>query len=237
MKAAWLNTRTILIAIMLALIVVAFVAGFGLASLVHPSASTTTSTVTKLETVSGAQNSATSTSTMTEFETMTVTEVSNTSSLQPNATALDLSVSIEPIASPQALNITVVASVRNPTSSNITLSSRGIPNPAGGACTYGQIASVNVYLGHLGQGNLSDSKPLALFNPYAAYSCPTYTISNYVLGPGQAMNETSFLYGYWSGSGTNPSNYSFQPFQVGEYTIVVSDAWGQTTFEYFTIAG
>jgi len=124
------------VAVMLALIVVAFVAGIGLAGLVRPSASTTTSTVTKLETLSGTQNSATSTSTVTAFETVTVTEVSSTSSLQPNATALDLGVSIEPIASPQGLNLTVVASVRNPTSSNITLSSRGITNPAGGGCAY-----------------------------------------------------------------------------------------------------
>ena len=197
-----------------------------------------------------ARNSATSTttqfdtltSTVTQIETLTSTvtqSTSSTSSFQPNATALDLSVSIEPIASPQGLNLTVVASVRNPTSSNLTLSSRLITNPARGACAEGQITSVNVYLGHLGQGNLSDSKPLLLFNPYGIYSCPTYTesIFTYVLGPGQAMNETSLLYGHWSGSGTNPSSYSFQPFQVGDYTIVVSDAWGQRAFEYFAIVG
>jgi len=176
------------------------------------------------------------TSTVTEFETVTITGAASTFGVQPNASALELSVSIEPVASPQGLNITVVASVRNPTSSNITLSSREITNPAWGPCAGDYITTVNVYLGHFVQGNLSDSEPLALFNPYAIYSCPSLTQSvfNYLLGPGQAMNETSRLDGYWSGTGRN---YSFQPFQLGDYTIVVSDVWGQTAFDYFAISG
>jgi len=203
---------------------------------------TSTRVVTELETVSGPQSTATSTSTVvststvTNFETLTVTELSSTSSPQPNATALELNVSIEPLASPQWLNITVLASVLNPTSSNITLSSREITNPAWGPCAGNYITTVNVYLGHFVQGNLSDSEPLALFNPYGAYSCPSLTQSvfNYLLGPGQAIDEPSHLDGYWSGTGRN---YSFQPFQVGDYTIAVSDVWGQTALEYFAVAG
>jgi hypothetical protein len=191
-----------------------------------------TSTTTQFDTL---------TSTATQFQTVTATvmrSVSSTSSLQPNASnALDLSVSIEPAASPQGLNLTVVASVINPTSSNLTFNSHAIYNPARGPCAEPIVTSVNVYMGHLGQGNFSGSKPLALFNPYAAYSCPTYTQSvfNYVFGPGQAINETSLLYGYWSGSGTSYTNYNFRTFQVGDYTIVISDAWGQRAFEYFAV--
>ena len=169
-----------------------------------------------------------------------------TASVQLNAT-----VSLGPLQMNEA---TVSAEVYNPLPTNVTLTAQVLVSPTEGACGYvNSLIGVQFYLGHYGFSNLSSATPLVMYNATGPPPpCPPPPFATYiflpnsdrVLIPGstppiQIANRTVVRGGYWtpslvSGPG---GGYYYQPFNPGNYTVLIFDAWGQQMLEYFQILG
>jgi len=179
------------------------------------------------------QVTTTVTATQTELVSSTISASSGVATDASGAEVIQLAASVEPGTATPGRNITVVATVSDALSTSVQLESQALTNPAYGPCEQSFITYVDVYYGHYASSNLSGAKPLLLYDPSGLYACPTAGFYRYTFTPGQPVNETSVVGGYWTGSG---QSYAFQPFQQGDYTVVVSDAWGQRVYGYFAVA-
>jgi hypothetical protein len=155
---------------------------------------------------------------------------------------------IKPIDVPQGQSVTVTAQVYNTLSSEVEVNATSMTNLADGPCQQGFATGVEVFQGHYTAANLSKATELLLYNPNLTYLCPRVFVFLYSFypfsdvatvqqGPGGPsttgpVNETSIIDGYWTSS---EQNYTFQTFPQGSYTVVVFDAWSQTTYAYFQV--
>jgi hypothetical protein len=169
---------------------------------------------------------------------------------------LELTAALTPTRLAAGQNLTVVAEVNNTLSRELVVNSTSMTNPADGPCQQGFATGVHVYSGNYSYdqlfNNRSNPTPLLLYNPSLIYTCPavftfTYTFqsnsavatvqaslggSQALHNESQAVEETSNIGGYWTGTG---QNYAFNRFQPGTYTVVVYDAWWNQLIEYFQV--
>lgn len=176
----------------------------------------------------------TSTTTLTKSFTLAVpSNPANSSVIYSQVqNGLLLSAVIQPTSAPFGQNITIAADVRDVLSTAIQVNASALDNPVYGQCQQGFATGVYVYSGHYTSANISRASQLLLYNPSFHTPCPFPSIQQYTFTPIRGVSETSLLTGYWTGSG---ANYSFQSFTIGEYTVVVFDAWGQEAIGYFHV--
>jgi hypothetical protein len=179
--------------------------------------------------------------------------VGGSATVSSNVTdGLRLTATIYPINVPQGTNVTVTAQVNNTLSREVEANATSMADPAEGPCQQGLATGVRVYKGWDTPANLSKATELLLYNPSLVYLCPAVLAFQYSFAPDSdiatvqgilggsrgsnttgPVNETSILSGYWTGSG---SQYAFQTFPQGSYTVVVFDAWGQTAIGHLQVA-
>jgi hypothetical protein len=165
---------------------------------------------------------------------------------------LELTATIEPNSVAEGQNVSVVAEVNNTQSTTLEVDSISMTNPAYGPCGQGFATGVRVYRGHYSLSSLSQANELLLYNPSLTYLCPAVFTFQYTFSPDSAMatiqaslgayqaenetrlvSETSVLTGYWVDSGLG---YVFQRFPVGQYTVLIFDAWGDQAVGYFQVS-
>jgi hypothetical protein len=206
----------------------------------------------------GAANQKTVTSTSaTTYTRVSTTTVSTGMSV---TTATVASVQLIAIISPGTIasggNVTISAEVYNPLPTNATLVATVLVSPTESACGYVDAPiGIQVYNGHYDFSNLSTSTPLTLYNATGPPPpCPPPPLNPVVFTflpnsdqalvsastpPVQAMSRTVVLSGYWAPSlvaGPGGGGYYHQPFNPGAYTVLIFDAWGQQTLEYFHVS-
>jgi len=167
-------------------------------------------------------------STYLREEKTTVTVVD--SQIYSNVTdGIQLSAIIQPSEQVYGQNYTIVASVTDVLSTSFQLNASALDNPVHGPCEQDFATGVDVYSGRYYSSNISQVKPLLLYNPSLSYTCSEAMPQLYSFEPAKGVSETSILSGYWTGSG---QSYSFNGFPPGLYTVVVFDAWNQTAIGY-----
>ncbi|MDG6901927.1 MAG: hypothetical protein JRM80_08195 [Nitrososphaerota archaeon] len=156
-----------------------------------------------------------------------------------------------PIVSPHAIaegqSITIGAEVFNPLPVQFRILLVGAP--CGTLPT-----SYKVYMGDYTYSTLSSGTALLLHNVSIIPPCfrsynSTLTFlpdSNLVHDSSiignftHPVNYTDVLSGYWTPDGQlsdGRTNYAFQVFSPGIYTVLIEDAWGQQELEYFEVSG
>jgi hypothetical protein len=161
-----------------------------------------------------------------------------------NIDGLQLTAAFSPVVA-QGSNVTVSAQVYNTLPTEVEVNATSMANPAYGPCQQRFATGVDVYQGDYSAANLTQGTELLLYNPVLIYTCPEVFTFQYSFAPnsdnatveqipgGQTttgpVSEMSTLAGYWTGSG---QNYTFP---VGNYTLVVFDAWGQTAVGHFAV--
>jgi hypothetical protein len=185
----------------------------------------------------GSANMRTTTTTATSDVTTTLTVFSWSTITAPS---LELIAKVSPPSITEGQNISIGAEVFNPLPTPFTILLIGAP------C--GRLpTSYQVYMG----SNIS-GKPLLLDNAsvippcFAAYNStltfqPNSDIvydSSIIENFTHQVNYTDVLRGYWTPDGSlanGRTNYMFQEFPPGVYTIFFEDAWGQQQLEHFTV--
>lgn len=164
-----------------------------------------------------------------------------------NIDGLQLTATFSPVVA-QGKNVTVSAQVYNTLSREVEVNATSMTNPAYGPCEQRFATGVDVYQGDYTAANLTQGTELLLYNPVLIYTCPEVFTFQYSFAPNSdnatvegipggrvtagPVSETSTIAGYWTGSG---QNYTFHAFPVGNYTLVVFDAWGQTAIAHFAV--
>jgi len=184
----------------------------------------------------------------------TTTALGETVTLSQETTilpSLQLTATVTPINATIGQNISVSTDVYNSLPYNVTLNATSIVNPSQGPCAQNQATAVTVYSGHYSFANISNASPLLLYNASLVFLCPAQFHFTYTFLPdsdnatvvtlppfslpavSELVNETNILSGYWSKSA---GTYAFQDFGPGQYTLLVSDAWGQEVVCYFQVS-
>jgi hypothetical protein len=165
---------------------------------------------------------------------------------------LELLVQVEPTRLVSGQNVTIVAEVYNPLSIEVTANSSMIINPTQAPCGLGIAPTgIQIYGGHYTSANLTQGTPLMLYNasgPVPPCSAPYNSVYHFVPNSDKAVvfylgtstdwvaNETTALREYWTQVTSNGlPRFAPHEFAIGEYTVLVFDAWGQQQLEYFTI--
>lgn len=189
--------------------------------------------------LAGVANQRTTTLTTTAIATSTIPGLQLFASVKPSSLAI-------------GQNVTIVAGVYNPLSTNVKVNASEIRNPSQAPCgLWTSPMGIRVYWGHYTVTNLSGASPLLLYNASLPVFCPVFSNNAYTFQPNSdnatvsyfetstklVANETISLSGYWSaGPLAGPgSKYFPQNFEPGSYTVVVFDAWGQQLIEYFEV--
>ena len=122
-----------------------------------------------------------------------------------------------------------------------------------GPCNEASPFGIAVFHGLYTTSNFSSATPLTIFDPNAAYACPSSswgegiaydfkalsdiaTISHSTVPPSSydlKLNKELQLNGYWSGNSPGAVLNSFNP---GVYTVVAGDEWGDLVVVHFTVS-
>jgi DNA-binding HxlR family transcriptional regulator len=146
---------------------------------------------------------------------------------------LQLTAQIMPDSAAPGQNVSVVASVRNVLTRQLTLYHSAMGNPAIGPCSGVFMVRVEVFQGHYALPNQTYGSQLLVYDPYAPTSCPPISGLDSTFLPQEVVNETSVFNGYWTTEGQNATFHNFLP---GNYTVMVQDYWGQLVLLYFTVS-
>jgi len=149
-----------------------------------------------------------------------------------NESVLQLTAQIMPDSAAPGQPVTVVASVRNVLTRQLTLYHSAMVNPAIGPCSGFFMVRLEVFQGHYALPNQTYGSQLQLYDPYAPTSCPPMSGLDSTFQPQEVVNETSAFNGYWTTEGQNATFHSFLP---GNYTVMVQDYWGQLVLLYFQV--
>ena len=110
-------------------------------------------------------------------------------------------------------------------------------SPCGGLYPFG----VAAYRGRHTLANSSTAKKVEVFDVFSSYMCPMVVSGEvYRLGPFQTATNHVDIGGYWTDGvtqhpGGGVSQGVFHPLPIGNYTLVIADAWGHTEFLYFRV--
>jgi hypothetical protein len=223
-------------------LVIAILVGFGVG---FELGNTNVRTVTS---VSTASTLLTTTSTLhtTSISTATV-RVTTTTRSTATTPGLELIARVTPSSITSGQNISIITGAYNPLSTTSTINVTSFKNQYLGACAISEIpATYYIYAGHVTFSNLAFNTPLFLYNPSTIVTCPHSFNSTLAFQPNSDLatetrpNMTSFLvnftsiyHGYWvRGSG---GGYSFASFTPGQYSVLVTDTWGQRELDYFVV--
>ena len=155
---------------------------------------------------------------------ITQTPTDNSSSLK-----LYFSTGSQVIHPGQAEGITI--SVNNTLSSQVTVrdeNSWRLNDLDVNSCTIAPYG-IEVFDGFYSEKNMTDGKPLMIFNNNV--SCPAYvkTTQTHVFPPSNGIGNQFSFSGTWN-------NGQIQPFKSGLYTIVGGDEWGHVAIEHFVVS-
>jgi hypothetical protein len=145
---------------------------------------------------------------------------------------LQLTAQIMPDSAVPGQTVSVVASVHNVLTRQLTLYHSAMVNPAIGPCSKGFMVWVEVFQGHYALPNQTYGSQLLLYDPYAPTYCPPISGLDSTFQPQEVVNETSVFNGYWTTEGQHATFHNFLP---GSYTVMVQDYWGQLVLLYFTV--
>jgi len=201
------------------------------------------------------------TTTIVMTDTTTETRISQGPTVTFSQTSLEpglqLDASVFPENTTVGQNVSILSEVYNSLPHNVTVNAISIVNPSIGPCAFGQAIAVSVYPGYYSFANVSSATSLLLYNASLIFLCPAASNSTYTFLPNsdsaivqyqapfssspfpEMVNLTTNIGGYWNKSGTggfNGTNYEFQYFNPGIYTVLVSDAWSQEVICYFRIS-
>lgn len=173
----------------------------------------------------------------------------------PVRNGLELTATIEQIFIPEGQNLTIVAEVNNTLSTPMKVNSTSIVNPAYGPCQQGFATGIELYSGNYTYmelfNNGSTPTPFLLYDPSLTYTCPAVFTFQYTFEPDSAtatinsslaghhfrtdtklVIESSVVGGYYL---KTSFGYQFERLPVGEYTVVVFDAWGDRAIGHFQV--
>jgi hypothetical protein len=179
------------------------------------------------------------------------TTVRATTTTKSTATSpgIELTARVAPTNITQGQNISITYGVYNPLSTPFTINVTAFRNQYLGPCPISQNPDTYyLYAGRVTFSNLAFNTPLYLFNPSVIVSCASSFNSTFVFQPdsylatvysampaaGFLVNFTSAYSGYWVRSTGN--SYLFSEFTPGEYSVLITDSWGQRALEYFVVS-
>ena len=206
---------------------------------------------TSVRTVTSVSTTATlltTTSTLRTTSVFTTTARSTTTTLTTaTAPGLELIARVTPSSIASGKNISIIFGAYNPLSSTYATNVTSFRNQYLGSCPISENPTTYyIYAGHVTFSNLAFNTPVFLHNPSTVVTCKHSFNSTLAFQPDSDLpteirpNMTSFLvnftstyHGYWArGSG---SGYSFIAFAPGQYSVLVTDTWGQRELEYFVV--
>jgi hypothetical protein len=190
------------------------------------------------------QSTTTSISITTQFSTTTATTLSIA-----QFPTLQLIAAVSPKVVPEGRNVSIVAGVYNPLPRNVTVTGAEISNPSQGPCGLGIAPmGIRVYQGRYAFANISEAKPLLLYNASGPPPCaaPLSFIDYVFLPNSDTAGVVSFMSGSWEANETfalggffsncADMHCDYQKFSPGVYTVLIFDTWEQQALEYFYVS-
>ena len=166
--------------------------------------------------------------------------------------SLELTAKVFPENITTGENVSIVAEVYNSLPETVAVEAASISDLSEAWCPFSSPTAVTLYSGRYTFSNITGAVFLLQYNGEIQGACSTPTPIGYTFLPNSdeanlqsmppnnlrlpptAINKTTSLEGYWGNlAGEVPT---FQPFPLGLYTVLVSDAWGQETLCYFTVS-
>ena len=167
--------------------------------------------------------------------------------------SLQLIASITPENISQGQNVSITAAVYNSLPYSVAVEAPPINNPSESSCAITWPTAVTIFPGRFTWSSVLSAEPLTQFNATSVPRCGLPSQTGYKFSPESdqailqsippnnlyppaiSINETIAMTGYFTKAGSE-TKYTFQDFMPGEYTVVVSDAWGQEVISYFSVS-
>ncbi len=210
---------------------------------------TTSNLITVLFPVTSTESS---TSTTVVTTVSTELELVNVTLTEPFP-SLQLIASVSPQNITQGQNVSITAAVYNSLPYSVAVEASPITNPSESFCAINWPTAVTLFPGRLDWSSVIGARALMQYNPTSIQLCGTPNLLGYKFSPesdeavpqsippnnlyppAHSIKETLNMGGYWEKS-SNGTNYVFQEFTPGTYTVLVSDAWEQEMISYFSVA-